>query len=553
MSKFIISRVSRIVAAIAMLLAVAACGSGGGALTVVADVGSGGTGYGVLTGFGSLILDGMRRDDSAAAYMTDADQGPPIAMAPTAAMPGHSVEYAYDNNGNMLSVLISPELVGIVTAVGPSSVTLLGTIVDINSDATMGPATRYVGLASLADVRIGDRIEAHGLLTTDSLGQVHLKATLIIRKLPGIGARLTGYVAQYDAAAGTFVLGDNVVTLGSATISPAGAVLANGQLVTVWSDTDPAGNAVTARAVRIKWSAASSRNITMSGLISGFAGAASFKVRNMIVDASGAAVAPSGASLAEGKYVVLVGNFDSKTNKLTATSVTIFTPAAPTTVELHGTVANYVSSASFTVRGVVVDAGTATFNGGTAAQLANGAFVEVRGAIANNLVRATTVAIHALTPMQAPAGSVLDVGGVITTYDAPTGRYTMTMASGATISGTLGLSMFYNNGAAVNFVPGQAVNVSGKFNGGMLSTFVADFSQTDIPPTPGIIRMEGVAYNLGSTSFMLNGVTIQKNGVTIPAGGMMGGRSMMAGSRISVDVQLSNGQYLAVAIRLLNG
>ena len=238
---------------------------------------------------------------------------------------------------------------------------------------------------------------------------------------------------------------------------------------------------------------------------------------------------------------------------MTATSVTIFTPAAPTTVELHGTVANFVSSASFTVRGVVVDAGAAAFTVGTAAQLANGAFVEVRGAIANNLVRATTVAIHALTPMQAPAGSVLDVGGVITTYDASTGRYTMTMASGATMSGMLGSSMFYNNGIAANFVPGQSVNVSGRFNGGMLSTAVVNFSQTEVAPTAGIIRLEGVAYNVGITSFMLNGVTIQNNGVSIPAGAMMGGRGMMAGSRISVDVQLSNGEYLATAIRLLNG
>ncbi len=52
---------------------------------------------------------------------------------------------------------------------------------------------------------------------------------------------------------------------------------------------------------------------------------------------------------------------------------------------------------------------------------------------------------------------------------------------------------------------------------------------------------------------MLNGVTIQNNGVTIPGGGMMGGHGMMSGSRVSVDVQLSNGQYLATAIRLLNG
>lgn len=548
----ILSRLTRFVAAIAMLLTLAACGSAGSALAVLADVGSGGTGFGVLTGFGSLIVDGQRRDDSAAAFMTDAAQGPAVAMAPTAAMPGHSMEYTYDNSGNILSVMISPELVGTVTAVGPGGITLLGTIVDINSDPSLGPATRLVGFASATDIQVGDRIEAHGQLSTDGLRKAHLKATLLIHKLPATGTRLTGYVAQYNAAGGTFALGDYVVSLGAATVSPAGAVLANGQLVTVWSDTEPAGNAIAARSVRIKWPAATSRNITMSGAISGFVGVASFKVRNVVVDASAAAVSPSGATLADGKYVVLAGSFDSKTNTLTAASVTVFTPAAPTTVELHGTVANFVSSASFTVRGVVVDASTAGFTGGTVAQLANGAFVEVRGAVANNLVRATTVVIHALTPMQAPAGSVLDIGGVITAFDPATGRYTMTMASGAAMSGTLGSAMFYQNGTAANFAPGRQVKVSGRFNGGMLSTSVVDFSETDAAPATGITRMEGIAYRVGSSSFMLNGVTIQTNGVIIPGGGMMGGRGMMAGSRVSVDVLLSDGQYLAIAIRLLN-
>jgi hypothetical protein len=91
------------------------------------------------------------------------------------------------------------------------------------------------------------------------------------------------------------------------------------------------------------------------------------------------------------------------------------------------------------------------------------------------------------------------------------------------------------------------------FNGGMLSTSVANFSQATVAPGAGSTRMEGIAYKVNSTSFMLNGVTIQNNGVTIQGGGMMGGLGMMAGSRISVDVQLSNGQYLATAIRLLNG
>ncbi len=553
MFKFILARVRQIMVIVAPLLMVAGCGSGGGGVFSLADVGSGGTGIGVITGFGSLIVDGVRRNGSTATYSSEADQGSAIAMAPTGAMLGHSVEYSYGGSGDLMSVLVSPELVGTVTAVGPTSVTVLGTTVDFNSDATMGPATSLVGYASLPDIQVGDRIEAHGLLKTDALAKVYLQATLIVRKPPATGVRLTGYVAQYAAAAGTFTLGSNVVTLGSATIVPAGTALSDGLLVTVWSNADPIGNAVTANTVRIKWPAGTSRNVAISGAISSYTSAANFRIRNMIVDASTAVVAPGGASLAEGRYVVVVGSFDVKTNTLTATGVTVFTPAAPTTVELRGTVANFASTASFTVRGVVVDAGAATVTGASASQLANGVFVDVRGVVANNVVRAATVAVHALSPLQAPPGAVLDVGGVIDTYDATTGRYTMTMASGAAIGGTLGPSMFYGNGTAVNFVPGQSVNVSGMFNVGMLSTSVVNFSQAAVAPGSGYTRMEGVAYNVNSTSFMLNGVTIQNNGVTIPGGAMMGGYRMMAGSRISVDVQLSNGQYLATAIRLLNG
>lgn len=74
-------------------------------------------------------------------------------------------------------------------------------------------------------------------------------------------------------------------------------------------------------------------------------------------------------------------------------------------------VANFVSVSSFTLRGVVIDASTASFTGGTAAQLANGVFLEVHGTVANNVVHATTVQLIAITPGQAPDGSVIQGGG----------------------------------------------------------------------------------------------------------------------------------------------
>ena len=323
--------------------------------------------------------------------------------------------------------------------------------------------------------------------------------------------------------------------------------------MTVWSNTDPVGSTITATVIRIKLLAGANQNVTVSGAIANFTSAANFQIRNLTIDASKAVITPSGTTLGAGKYVVVVGTFDAASNKLTATSVTVFTTAAPTSIELHGTVANFVSSSSFTVRGVVVDASTATFTGGTAAQLANGAFVEIHGTVVNNAVKASSVAIQALTPLQAPTGSTVDVSGIIASYNPATGSYSMTTPSGVTISGTLAASMFYNNGTAANFAPGQSISVTGMLAGGMVSTSVVNFSQTTVTPPSGSIHMEGIAYNVTSTSFMLNGVLIQINGAPIHGVGMMAGRSMVSGMRVAVDAQFSNGQYMATAITPQNG
>jgi len=552
MANFVsLSRLRMLMALVVTVLVATACG-GGGDTTVAGGVGSGGTGFAVNTGFGSLILDGVHHNDSAASYWSEQEQGPAMAMAPTGATVGQSTEFTYDASGNIMSALVSPELVGAVTGVASNSLTVLGTNVFINTDAALGPVTRFVGYASLASIKVADRVEVHGLLKTDSLGVVSLQATLIVLQPAATGLRLTGYVAQYNASMGTFVIGTNTVKTGSAVISPAGALLTNGKLVTVWSDADPVGNSITASTIRIKGMAGTSQNVTASGTISNFTSAASFKVRNQTVDASKAAITPSGATLGAGKYVVVVGSYDASADKVNATSVTVFTSAAPTKVELHGTVANFVSASSFTVRGVALDASAATFTGGTAAQLANGVYVEVHGAIEEDVVIASTVAIQALSALQAPAGAVIDVSGTITSYNAATGSYTMTMASGASVSGSIGSSMFYGNGTAANLVVGQAVSVNGMLNGGMLSASVMNFSPMSAAPPMGNVHMEGIASDVTPTSLTLNGVVVQINGVQIQSGAMMGGRTMMSGSTVAVDVRLTGGQYVATAITLLH-
>jgi Domain of unknown function (DUF5666) len=425
-------------AIIAAAIIVSACGGGGGGsgATSTAGVGSGGTGSGVITGFASIIMDGMDKDDTGATYTSEADQGSPVTVPITGAMLGQNAEFAYNASGAMTSVMLSPQFVGTVSSVAANSFTVLGTTITVNSDPTLGPVTSFVGYASMAGMRAGDTVEADGLLKTDAQGKPYLQATLIVGKPSTAGVRLTGYVSQYNASAGTFVLGSNTITVGAATITPAGSTLANGELVTVWSNAGPVGNTITATTIRVKNMA--NGNVVMSGSISNFVSNASFQIGNVTVNASAATIAPSGATLGNNNYVLVTGTFDATANKLTATSVTVFTASAPTTVELHGMVANFVSSSSFTIRGVTVDASAATFSGGTASQLANGGFVIVHGNVANNVVHATTVGIQATLPMMAPNGSTIEISGAIASYNAGTGAFTMTLASGATMNGTVG-------------------------------------------------------------------------------------------------------------------
>ena len=551
---------SRLPAILAIAASLMLTGCGGGAVSsLLAEVGSGGTGapvkvLGILTGFGSLIVDGMRRDDTIASYVSEEDQGTAMAMASTGMMLGHSLEFSVDANDKITSVMVSPELVGIVTGVGANSLTVLGTTVSVNRDTSQGPVTALLGYASAPAIQIGDRVAVYGLLKTDGQGASTLQASLIAQKPLGAGVRVSGHVSQYNATLGSFVIGNQTVTIGAAAISPAGSALSNGQLVTVWSDTPPNGSSIAATTVRIKWPVAGSGNLTVSGTVSNFTSVTSFKIRNIAVDAGNAAIMPSGATLGDGRYVVAAGKFDAASNKLTASSVTVYAPAATASVELHGTVLNFVSASSFTVRGSVVDASTASVTGGTAAELANGVFVEVFGAVADNVVKATTLRIVSVNPLNAPGGAMLDLMGTITSYDSATGQYTMAMSSGAALTGRTSPSMFYANGTAANFAVGQAVNVRGMMNNNnALTTSVVNFSQMSAMPVSGIKHMEGFAYNVTATSFMLNGLTIQLNGVPIPSGGMMGGRGMMPGARVGVDVLYSGGQYMATALSLPNG
>ncbi len=136
-----------------------ACGGGGGSSS--AGVGTGGTGsfaVGTISGFGSIIVNGVRYDDRSASVVDDDDD----ASSSGALAIGQVVELrgsvASDGlTGTASNVSFFSELKGLITAVGANSVTVFGQVVTVNATTVYANAT---GLAALA---VGNVIEVYGL------------------------------------------------------------------------------------------------------------------------------------------------------------------------------------------------------------------------------------------------------------------------------------------------------------------------------------------------------------------------------------------------------
>jgi Domain of unknown function (DUF5666) len=125
------------------------------------------------------------------------------------------------------------------------------------------------------------------------------------------------------------------------------------------------------------------------GAISNFVSVSSFVVAGKTIDASTATFLRGSASdLKNGAIVEIKGTIAN--GAVTATLVK-FEDGAGAEFETKGSISSFVSIASFVVGGQTIDATSATFERGTASNLANGVLVEVKGTFADGVVKATRV------------------------------------------------------------------------------------------------------------------------------------------------------------------
>jgi hypothetical protein len=394
-------------ATLRLLGALGAAGLGGagcGGGTDLAGVGSGGTGQvagsfasGTISGFGSVIVNGVRWDDSAARVTDDA--GRPRALSQLAIGMVVEIEGRADDGatqGVADRIRVVAELKGPIESIDAAArrFVVLGVTVAI------GQATAFEDGLGFASLAVGDALEIHGFADR---GAGVLRATLVERRDasdPAPAYRLRGTLAAFDAASVGFRIGALTIDARGATVEPAGTALRNGQLVRLEGARAPdaAGWRVDRVIVLSTPALGTVANARIDGEVAAFESIARFEVAGVPVDASGAVLAGGvAASVRNGARVRVTGPVVA--GRLVARTLQIRDDGASTEddeAEFTGTIVRFVGVADFTVRDAagrsfIVDASSATFaGGGTASDLRAGVVVEVRG-LRRTLVVATRI------------------------------------------------------------------------------------------------------------------------------------------------------------------
>ena len=372
-------------AAAALLLA--GCGGGGSA-----GPSSGGTGAaassfaaGQISGFGSVIVNGVRYEDSRATVLDD--DGNPSSR--DALKLGMSVEIqggakSDDGKGprcDAREIRHGAEILGPVSAIDAAARTLvvIGQTVRVTDGTVIDD--RLVG--GFPGIVVGAVLEVHGRL--DAATGVYT-ATRLSPRLVAEAIKIRGIVSSLDTAAKTFAIG--AATISYATVFPAPTALANGARVKVRLETTPvAGVWIATRVHDGSRRPDDADEAELEGTITAFTSAALFSVNGIPVDASQATFkeGSSSAQLALGVRVEVKGSAVDGVVIATRISVEHEDAHENDEIELHGAIASIDTAAkTFVLREVTVSYAGANveYDEGSEALLAVGVKVEVKGALA---------------------------------------------------------------------------------------------------------------------------------------------------------------------------
>jgi Domain of unknown function (DUF5666) len=363
-----------------------ACGGGGsdGAAPPTPPTGGSGRAFtqGAISGFGSVIVGGVRFDDSSTSVLDD--DGVRHGSDDLKLGMSVAIDSSVPVNGSATATMIrfGSEIVGPVTAVDAagSSFTLIGQTVDVTPATVFDDSLR----GGMQAIFAGLVLEVYANYDAATGRYV---ATRIEDKNNANEYRVRGIVQGLDSTAGTFRIGDALISYASARRVP------NGHWVRAKLRTAPVAGAWVANEVDGGLRGADDDNddigdfdeAEVHGTIDSFTSLARFSVNGLPVDASSASFPEGQAGIALGAFVEVEGAV--RNGVLIAGNVTLEDEHGgrgdddDERFELHGAISALdAADRSFMLRGVKVSyAGTVTFDDGSEADLRDGAQVEVKG------------------------------------------------------------------------------------------------------------------------------------------------------------------------------
>jgi hypothetical protein len=353
---------------------------------------------GPVSGFGSVIVGGVRYDDSQASISDDDGQ----SMSSSAVKLGVMLQIdaskvdAATATAKAERLRLGTEVLGPVSAVnvGAGTVQVLGQTVVVNAN-TVFDSSLSGGLTAL---KVGAVIEVHGMADTTS-GQI--TATRIEAEATPPFFKLRGAVTALNVAAKTFNIGTATIGYASVVAGDLPANLANNLVVRVRLQTTPVAGVWVATALRAGLRAPlAGQGARVEGKITALTSNSVFEVAGLKVEASGASFPDGTTGLVLGARVEVSGTVTN--GVLVATKVEISGRRGdggnsggghggdkPRDLELHGAITSVDSVAkTFVLRNVTVScSGTVLYKDGSEARIVPGAALEVHGVLSTDRTR----------------------------------------------------------------------------------------------------------------------------------------------------------------------
>ncbi|GAB4217978.1 MAG: hypothetical protein Fur007_21980 [Rhodoferax sp.] len=354
------------------------CGGGGGLTALVP--GTGGTGspvfaQGSISGFGSVILNGITFDDTQASVQIN---GLPANSSDLRLGMVADVEGDRDSANLTLatarSIAVWSLANGQVQALGASSFSIMGMVCLVNAN------TVFDGFNALAQVQPGQRLTVWGLQANADASQ--WQATRVALSTDAVDAA-TGLL---QSSGGGWQLNGLRLTGAFDAQSHAGRLVRVLGAVSVDGRSFDVGQIIDVDASSLK---PSEGEAEIEGFVTRIDSAQRFAMGTIEVDASRASQDPVGAVLRLGARIEIYGYWSN--GLLVANHVEFEDEQTLHEAELKGEVTQFNSIANFLVRGQRVDASAAVFSHGSASDLRNGVKVKVKGTKAGDVVQATKV------------------------------------------------------------------------------------------------------------------------------------------------------------------